>query len=163
MKRKRTAETAATSAETPADPGSTSESDASEQDDAIQLDSFQEDLAKPIEALNEAVANTAAFLKPSEQLSSLARAAAKVCFMQSDVLQNLLLLSIQCNLALFCIVMHTPLSTSCMPLLLELHLGHQDSALWLEGPLYFADVLACLLVYTVNSKKVPGRFTTQAA
>ena len=56
-----------------------SESGASEQSEELMLDSFDKDIAEPLEAFNDAVTSTTAFLQPSEQLSILARSAAKVC------------------------------------------------------------------------------------
>ena len=53
-------------------------SSASEQSEEPLLDSFAENIAEPLEAFNDALASTTAFLRPSEQLSSLARSAAKV-------------------------------------------------------------------------------------
>lgn len=60
------------------DEDAASESGASGQSEEYLLDSFEQDLAAPVEAFNEAVASTTAFLQPSEQLSTLARSAAKV-------------------------------------------------------------------------------------
>lgn len=60
------------------DEDTASESGASGQSEEYLLDSFEQDLAAPVEAFNEAVASTTAFLQPSEQLSTLARSAAKV-------------------------------------------------------------------------------------
>lgn len=60
------------------DEDAASESGASEQSEEYLLDSFEQELAAPVEAFNEAVASTTAFLQPSEQLSTLARSAAKV-------------------------------------------------------------------------------------
>lgn len=56
----------------------TSDSDTSEHSEQALLDSFQQDIAAPVEAFNEAAAYATAFLQPSEQLSTLARQAAKV-------------------------------------------------------------------------------------
>lgn len=56
-----------------------SDSRSSEQSEEVLLDSFDQDIADPLEAFNEAVTNTTAFLQPSERLSLLARSAAKVC------------------------------------------------------------------------------------
>lgn len=56
-----------------------SESGASEQSEELMLDSFDKDIAEPLEAFHDAVTSTTAFLQPSEQLSILARSAAKVC------------------------------------------------------------------------------------
>ncbi len=55
-----------------------SDSGSSEQSEELLLDSFDQDTAEPLEAFHEAVTSTAAFLQPSEQLSLLARSAAKV-------------------------------------------------------------------------------------
>ncbi len=81
IKRKRfTAEPVATKlsdSEREDDPASGSGS--SEQSEELLLDSFDQDIAEPLEAFNEAVTSTTAFLQPSEQLSLLARSAAKVC------------------------------------------------------------------------------------
>ena len=77
MKRRRS-ELAVPVPETPADSASGSELDADEQETDPPLDSFEKELAQPIEALNEAVTDATAFLQPSEQLSTLARAAARV-------------------------------------------------------------------------------------
>lgn len=76
MKRKRTDQPAVPLPETPADSASESEPESNEAEPL--LDSFSEDLAQPIEALHEAVTDATAFLQPSEQLSTLARAAARV-------------------------------------------------------------------------------------
>lgn len=77
MKRKRTGEPASPA---PADSAaaSGSESGVDELETGPPLDSFYEDLAQPVEALNAAVNSATAFLQPSEQLSALARAAARV-------------------------------------------------------------------------------------
>ena len=56
-----------------------SASNSSEQSEEPLLDCFAEDVAEPIEAFHDAVTEATAFLQPSEQLSSLARSAAKVC------------------------------------------------------------------------------------
>lgn len=58
---------------------SVSSSHSSAQSQEAILDSFAEDVAEPVEAFKEAVTSATAFLHPSEQLSSLARSAAKVC------------------------------------------------------------------------------------
>ena len=78
MKRKRTGEVAIPTPETPADPASGSDPELSQHETEPPLDSFAQDLAQPIQALNDAVTDAAAFLRPSEQLSTLARAVAKV-------------------------------------------------------------------------------------
>lgn len=78
MKRKRTDEVALPVPETPADPASGYDPGSSQHEADPPLDSFAEDLALPIEALHEAVTDATAFLQPSEQLSTLARAAARV-------------------------------------------------------------------------------------
>ncbi|KAL0024355.1 hypothetical protein WJX79_002946 [Trebouxia sp. C0005] len=57
-----------------------SDSGSSEQSEELLLDSFDQDIAEPLEAFNEAVTSTTAFLQPSEQLSLLARAAAKALY-----------------------------------------------------------------------------------
>lgn len=57
-----------------------SESSASEQSEELLLDSFDKDTAEPLEAFNDAVTSTTAFLQPCEQLSSLARSAAKALY-----------------------------------------------------------------------------------
>ena len=62
-----------------ATPDDATSSSASEQSEEPLLDSFGESIAEPLEAFNDAVNSTTAFLRPSEQLSSLARSAAKVC------------------------------------------------------------------------------------
>ena len=77
MKRKRTAEPASPVRADLA-PASGSESDVDEQETGPSLDSFEEGLAQPIEALNAAVDGATALLQPSEHLASLARAAARV-------------------------------------------------------------------------------------
>ncbi|KAL3145791.1 hypothetical protein ABBQ38_015168 [Trebouxia sp. C0009 RCD-2024] len=79
MKRKRTGEPANSA---PADPAaaSGSESDVDALETGPPLDSFDEDLAQPIEALNAAVNSATAFLQPSEQLSAVARAAARALY-----------------------------------------------------------------------------------
>ncbi|KAL3156038.1 hypothetical protein ABBQ32_013026 [Trebouxia sp. C0010 RCD-2024] len=79
MKRKRTGEPASPA---PADSAaaSGSESGVDELETGPPLDSFYEDLAQPVEALNAAVNSATAFLQPSEQLSALARAAARALF-----------------------------------------------------------------------------------
>ena len=77
VKRKRAAEPMAP--EPVQEEDAAAESDASEQSEEPLLDSFGPELAAPLEAFNTAVNSTAAFLQPSEQLSSLARSAAKVC------------------------------------------------------------------------------------
>ena len=93
IKRKRfTAEPVATKlsdSEHEDDPASGSGS--SEQSEELLLDSFDQDIAEPLEAFNEAVTSTTAFLQPSEQLSLLARSAAKVCcvFWQGSMLSCL--------------------------------------------------------------------------
>lgn len=61
-------------------PGSPSQSEDSEQSEQDVLDSFQEATAAPVEAFNVAAAEATAFLQPSQQMSGLARQAAKVCF-----------------------------------------------------------------------------------
>lgn len=85
MKRKRADKIAVPIPETPADSASESEPESSETEPP--LDSFSEDLAQPIEALHEAVTDATAFLQPSEQLSTLARAAAKVSRCTLSLLQ----------------------------------------------------------------------------
>ncbi|DBA80599.1 TPA: hypothetical protein ACH3X1_007858 [Trebouxia sp. C0004] len=57
-----------------------SDSGSSEQSEELLLDSFDQDIAEPIEAFNEAVTSATAFLQPSEQLSLLARSAAKALY-----------------------------------------------------------------------------------
>ncbi len=81
MKRKRfTAEpVAANLLDSVRDDDAASDSGSSEQSEELLLDSFDQDIAEPIEAFNGAVTSTTAFLQPSEQLSLLARSAAKVC------------------------------------------------------------------------------------
>ncbi len=61
------------------DDDAASDSGSSEQSEELLLDSFDQDIAEPLDAFNEAVTSTTAFLQPSEQLSLLARSAAKVC------------------------------------------------------------------------------------
>ena len=61
------------------DDDAASDSGSGEQSEELLLDSFDQDIAEPLEAFNEAVTSTTAFLQPSERLSLLARAAAKVC------------------------------------------------------------------------------------
>lgn len=77
MKRKRTGELASPA---DADSASASGSESDEQDTGPPLDSFEEDLAQPIKALNAAVSSATAFLQPSEELSTLARAAARALY-----------------------------------------------------------------------------------
>lgn len=60
-------------------PSSPTSSSTSEQCEQAMLDSFQEATAAPVEAFNDAAANATAFLQPSEQISGLARQAAKAC------------------------------------------------------------------------------------
>ena len=57
---------------------SASDTAGSQDDQGPLLDSFDSDLAQALQAFDGAVTNTTAFLQPSEQLSSLARSAAKV-------------------------------------------------------------------------------------
>ena len=80
MKRKRADEVAVPVPETPTDfaAASGSDSESSQHEAEPPLDCFAQDLAQPIEALHEAITDAAAFLQPSEQLSTLARAAARV-------------------------------------------------------------------------------------
>ena len=78
MKRKRAVQTAAMIPDSKAVAVTEPESSDSEQGGAFQLDAFDEDLATPIAALDEAVASTVAFLQPSEKLSHIVRTAAKV-------------------------------------------------------------------------------------
>lgn len=78
MKRKRTDEVALPISEMPADSASGSDLEPSQHETEPPLDSFAEELAQPIEALHEAVTDATAFLQPSEQLSTLARTAARV-------------------------------------------------------------------------------------
>ena len=60
-------------------PASPVSSEASEQSEQAILDSFHNDTAAPVEAFSSAAADATAFLQPSEQMSGLARQAAKVC------------------------------------------------------------------------------------
>jgi len=80
IKRKRfTAEpVAAKISESVCEDDAASDSGSSEQSEELLLDSFDQDIAEPLDAFNEAVTSTTAFLQPSEQLSLLARSAAKV-------------------------------------------------------------------------------------
>ena len=78
MKRKRTDKVALPVPELPADSASGSDPEPSQHEAEVPLDSFAEELAQPIEALHEAVTDATAFLQPSEQLSTLARTAARV-------------------------------------------------------------------------------------
>ena len=61
-------------------PASPVSSEASEQSEQAMMDSFHDATAAPVEAFSSAAADATAFLQPSEQMSGLARQAAKVCF-----------------------------------------------------------------------------------
>ena len=68
--------------------GSASAGSDTDDDDDAELDAFEEDTREAVDSFEAAVAEPAAFLQPSEEISHLARRAAKVIFCTRAAPQN---------------------------------------------------------------------------